>query len=260
MSPAPPGAGDEEVPLSMRRRAIARAMMRSLRESAQLTCAVRADVGRVVQAQRRYKEAFRDRHGRSLSPFPFVARAVALSLLEDPVMNSTIDEERGVVLRHAGVHLGVAVDDAAGLVVGKIPDAQQLATAELAAAIAGVADRIRAGTAKIDDVTGTTFTLTNTGSRGSVFDTPILNYPEVGILAVTAFERQLVPRGDDDDFEVALQWSTLLCLTYDHRLVDGADAARFLNRVAQRLREHDFDAELAASLGATPESAHSARS
>jgi pyruvate dehydrogenase E2 component (dihydrolipoamide acetyltransferase) len=162
------------------------------------------------------------------------------------VLNASIDTEAGTVTYHNGVDLGIAVDAPNGLVVPAIKDADTLTVVGLQRRIADLATRARDKKLIPDDVSGGTFTITNTGSRGSLFDTPILNPPEVGILATPAIEKRPVvvtdAAGNDT---IAIRQRTYLCLTYDHRLVDGADAARFLTDLAADLDGDGWDREVA---------------
>lgn len=231
-------------PLSRVRRAIASSMMTSLSTTAQLTAAVEVDMTRIMRLRDRSKDAFRATHGVGLSPFALVARAVCRVLPRHPAMNASIDTDAGTVTYHANVNLGIAVDTERGLLVPNVKDAQALDVAHMATAIADLAARSRDRRLTPDDISGGTFTLTNTGSRGTLFDTPILNPPEAAILAVCTIERRPVVVDDGGDGAIAIRWMSYLCLTYDHRLVDGADAARFLADLTWELEEEDLAVEL----------------
>jgi 2-oxoglutarate dehydrogenase E2 component (dihydrolipoamide succinyltransferase) len=230
--------------LSRIRRAIADSMMRSLQTSAQLTAAVEADVTSIMQLREQHKGAFRATHGVNLSPLALIARVVLEVLGRHPVLNAAIDVDAGTVTYHAGVNLGIAVDTDRGLLVPNIKDAQDLDVAGIARAIDDLATRSRERNVTPDDVFGGTFTITNTGSRGTMFDTPILNPPEAAILATCAIEKRPVVVEDEVGESVAIRSMTYLCLTYDHRLVDGADAARFLTEVKDRLATIDLSHEV----------------
>ncbi len=241
------GTGAVVVPLSRRRSAIARHMRASLAASAQLTCGVRVGLDEVMAVRAAAGHHFREATGIALSPLAFVARATCLALRDMPLFNSTFDAETGARTEHEQVNLGIAVDTEDGLVVANLKHADRLHTAELALGIAAMAEKVRAGKTRIEDVTGGTFTLSNTGSRGSTFDTPILNWPEVGIIAVPVVQRE--PRwedgeGSEDGGRFVPEWSTVLCLTYDHQVADGADAARFLQRVGSYLATWKFADEI----------------
>ena len=244
------GAGARTEPLSRMRRVIAQRMHDSIITTAQLTSAVEADVTRIMTLRARVRDAARARHGVSLSPMAFLAHATVRALALHPLLNASIDVEAGTMTLHAGVNLGIAVDAPNGLMVPVIRDAQELGPVSLQQRIADLADRARTRRITPDDLAGGTFTITNTGSRGSLFDTPILNPPEVGILATPAIEKRpvVVTDGDGRD-RIAIRHRTYLCLTYDHRLVDGADAARFLTDLAGLVDSDDWGPEVAELLG-----------
>ncbi|MDP9022755.1 MAG: 2-oxo acid dehydrogenase subunit E2 [Actinomycetota bacterium] len=232
--------------LSRVRASIARSMFRSIQTTAQLTAAREVDVSRVMQVRAKAKDAFRQREGVPLSPLPFIARAVCMVLPRHESLNASIDVDEGVAKYYETINLGVAVDAPQGLIVPNIKDAQDLTVPALARAIADVADRVRNKKLNPDDVQGGTFTITNTGSRGVLFDTPVLNPPESGILATPVIEKRPVVRSNELGDEIAIRWMTYLCLTYDHRMVDGADAARFLADLAEMIETHDWSAEVSA--------------
>ena len=239
-------AGARTEPLSRMRRVIAQRMHDSIITTAQLTSAVEADVTRIMTLRARVRDAARARHGVSLSPMAFLAHATVRALALHPLLNASIDVEAGTMTLHAGVNLGIAVDAPNGLMVPVIRDAQELGPVSLQQRIADLADRARTRRITPDDLAGGTFTITNTGSRGSLFDTPILNPPEVGILATPAIEKRPVVVTDADGMDtIAIRHRTYLCLTYDHRLVDGADAARFLSDLAGLVDSDDWGPEVA---------------
>jgi 2-oxoglutarate dehydrogenase E2 component (dihydrolipoamide succinyltransferase) len=162
-----------------------------------------------------------------------------------PAINASMDTEEGTATFHDYINLGMAVDTDRGLLVPNIKDAQGLDVAGLASGIADIATRTREKQISPDDVSGATFTITNTGSRGTLFDTPILNPPEVAILATCAIEKRAVVVTDETGGDaIAVRWMTYLCLTYDHRMIDGADAARFLQDLKYTLETHDFSNEV----------------
>jgi pyruvate dehydrogenase E2 component (dihydrolipoamide acetyltransferase) len=247
---SPPAVqGSRTEPLSRMRRVIAQRMTESLHSTAQLTSAVEADVTRIMALRARVRETARARHGVSISPMAFLADATVRALQMHPLLNASIDVEAGTVTMHAGVNLGIAVDAPNGLMVPVIRDAQRLGPVSLQQAIADLAERARTRRITPDDLAGGTFTITNTGSRGSLFDTPILNPPEVGILATPAIEkRPVVVTGEDGTDRIAIRHRTYLCLTYDHRLIDGADAARFLGDLAALVDSDDWGTEIDALL------------
>jgi pyruvate dehydrogenase E2 component (dihydrolipoamide acetyltransferase) len=231
--------------LSRLRRVIAERMTESLQISAQLTTVVEADLTRIAQLRSRAKGEFEAREGVKLTYLPFFAIATSEALREHPAVNSSIDLEAGTVTFHDSVHLGIAVDTDRGLLVPVIKDASDLNLAGLARRIDDLARRTRDNHITPDELGGGTFTLTNTGSRGALFDTPIINQPQVGILGTGAVVKRPVVVDDPTVGEViAIRYIAYLALTYDHRMVDGADAARFLETVKARLEAGEFEAEL----------------
>jgi 2-oxoglutarate dehydrogenase E2 component (dihydrolipoamide succinyltransferase) len=220
-------------------------MVESLQISAQLTTVVEVDLTRIARLRERAKGEFEAREGVKLSYLPFFAVATCEALREHPAVNSSIDVEAGTVTYHDSVHLGIAVDTPRGLLVPVIKDASDLNLPGLARKISDLAERTRDNHITPDELGGGTFTLTNTGSRGALFDTPIINQPQVGILGTGAVVKRAVVVDDPDVGEViAVRHMAYLALTYDHRMVDGADAARFLVTIKDRLEEGEFDAEL----------------
>jgi len=230
--------------LSRLRTVIAQRMVESLQISAQLTTVVEADITRIARLRERAKGEFEAREGVKLSFLPFFALATCEALREHPALNSSIDVEAGTATYHDAVHLGIAVDTPKGLLVPVVKDASDLNLAGLARKIGDLADRTRGNHITPDELGGGTFTLTNTGSRGALFDTPIVNQPQVGILGTGSVVKRAVVVDDPDVGEViAVRHMVYLALTYDHRMVDGADAARFLTTVKSRLEEGEFEAE-----------------
>jgi 2-oxoglutarate dehydrogenase E2 component (dihydrolipoamide succinyltransferase) len=227
------------------RAAIARRMVESLQVSAQLTTVVEVDVTRIARLRDQAKAGFAAREGVKLSFLPFFALAAVEALRTHPNVNASIDTEAGTVTYHDAEHLGVAVDTERGLLVPVIRNAGDLNLAGLARRIADLAERTRTNKVSPDELSGGTFTLTNTGSRGALFDTPIINQPQVAILGTGSVVRRAVIVDDPDLGEIIVPRSMVyLALTYDHRLVDGADAARFLTTVKERLEAGHFEAEL----------------
>ncbi|MEV4704928.1 2-oxoglutarate dehydrogenase, E2 component, dihydrolipoamide succinyltransferase [Actinoplanes sp. NPDC049316] len=227
------------------RATIARRMVESLQVSAQLTTVVEVDVTKIAQLRNRAKADFVAQNGVKLSFLPFFALAAVEALRQHPVVNSSIDQEAGTVTYHDGEHLGIAVDTPKGLVVPVIKDAGDLNLAGLAKRIADVADRTRNNKISPDELSGGTFTLTNTGSRGALFDTPIINQPQVGILGTGAVVKRAVVVDDPNLGELIVPRSMVyLALSYDHRIVDGADAARFLVTIKERLEAGQFEGDL----------------
>ncbi|MDQ1705350.1 MAG: hypothetical protein QOF18_1716 [Frankiaceae bacterium] len=231
--------------LSRLRTVIAKRMVESLQTSAQLTTVVEADLTRIARLRERAKDEFEAREGVKLSYLPFFALATCEALREHPAVNASIDMEAGTATYHDAVHLGIAVDTPRGLLVPVIKDASDLNLAGLARKVADLAERTRGNHITPDELGGGTFTLTNTGSRGALFDTPIINQPQVGILGTGSVVKRAVVVDDPDVGEViAVRRMVYLALTYDHRMVDGADAARFLTTIKTRLEEGEFDSEV----------------
>jgi len=231
--------------LSRPRQVIAQRMVESLQTSAQLTTVVEADVTAIARLRARAKQDFEAREGVKLSFLPFFALAAIEALKVHPKLNAVIDTANNQVTYHDAEHLGIAVDAERGLMVPVIHNAGDLNLGGLARKIADLANRTRSGQVSPDELAGGTFTLTNTGSRGALFDTPIINQPQVGILGTgTVVKRPVVVEDPALGEVIAVRSMVYLALTYDHRLVDGADAARFLVTIKERLEEGSFEAEL----------------
>jgi 2-oxoglutarate dehydrogenase E2 component (dihydrolipoamide succinyltransferase) len=241
---SPVGGGRTE-PLTPLRKVIAERMVASLRTSAQLTSVIEVDVTR-IEALRRRGEGAPALAGTRLSFLPFFARAAVEALQSHPDINARLDTEQGTVTRFDAVHLAIAVDTASGLMAPVIRDAGRLSTVGLALAIAELAARTRAGAVSPDELTGGTFTISNTGSRGALFDTPIINQPQVAILATGAVVRRpvVVNESVDGSEGIAIRSMAYLALTYDHRLIDGAAAAGFLVAIKKRLEGGQFEQDL----------------
>ncbi|MGH3718569.1 MAG: 2-oxoglutarate dehydrogenase, E2 component, dihydrolipoamide succinyltransferase [Pseudonocardiaceae bacterium] len=230
--------------MSRMRSVIATRMVESLQISAQLTTVVEADITRLARLRDRAKRDFETREGVKLSFLPFFAHATVEALKQHPKVNASIDTDKGEITYHGAEHLGVAVDTERGLLVPVIHDARDLNIAGLARRIADLAERTRTNKITPDEMSGGTFTISNTGSRGALFDTPIILQPQVGILGTgSVVKRPMVLSGEDGD-TIAIRSIIYLALSYDHRLVDGADAARFLNTIKQRLTDASFERDL----------------
>ncbi|MDQ2738529.1 MAG: 2-oxo acid dehydrogenase subunit E2 [Actinomycetota bacterium] len=218
------------------RQTIARRMVESLHTSAQLTTVVEVDVTNIARLRARHKDDFLRRTGIKLSYLPFFAKAAVEALGAHRMLNASLNADCTEVTYHQGCHLGMAVDSDKGLMVPVIRDAQDLGISGLARAISDVADRVRTGKVTADELGGGTFTLTNTGSRGALFDTPIINQPQTGILGTGAVVDRVVPlRDPDSTWRISVRSMAYLSISYDHRIVDGADAARFLGAIKHRL-------------------------
>ncbi|WP_262104269.1 2-oxoglutarate dehydrogenase, E2 component, dihydrolipoamide succinyltransferase [Arthrobacter sp. Marseille-P9274] len=227
------------------RQVIARRMRESLDTSTQLTQVIEVDVTKIAKLRAAAKNSFQQQNGVKLTFLPFFAKAVAEALKQHPKLNASYDEEKQEITYHNAEHLAIAVDTEKGLLVPVISDAGSLNMAGLAGKIADVADRTRTNKIGPDELSGGTFSITNLGSVGALFDTPIINQPQVGILGVGAIvKRPVVVTGPDGEDAVAIRSMVYLALTYDHRLVDGADAGRFLQTMKARLEGGAFEADL----------------
>jgi 2-oxoglutarate dehydrogenase E2 component (dihydrolipoamide succinyltransferase) len=239
-----PVAGTTE-PLTRLRKVIAERMVESLQISAQLTTVVEVDVTKIAAVRNRVKKSFEQREGVKLSFMPFFVKASVEALKQFPQINASIDMAAGTVTYYADENIGIAVDTERGLLVPVIHQAGDLNIAGIARQISDLAERTRTGKVSPDDLSGGTFTVTNTGSRGALFDTPIVNVPQVAILGTGAVVKRPVAVTDNSGADViAIRSMVYLALSYDHRLVDGADAARFLTTIKTRLEDTSFDAEL----------------
>jgi 2-oxoglutarate dehydrogenase E2 component (dihydrolipoamide succinyltransferase) len=231
------------VTMSRLRKVIAARMVESLQVSAQLTTVIEVDVTKIARLRDRSKESFEAREGVKLSFLPFFAVAVCEALKQHPVLNSSVEGDQ--ITYHGAEHLGIAVDTERGLLVPVIANAGDLNMGGVARKIADLAARTRDNKVTPDELGGGTFTLTNTGSRGALFDTPIINQPQVAILGLGAIvKRPMVVRGEDGGETIAIRSMVYLGLSYDHRVVDGADAARFLVTLKERLEGGAFESDL----------------
>ena len=241
-APAPSPLRGKTEPMSRLRKVIAARMVESLQTTAQLTTVVEVDVTAIARLRESAKEEFFKREGTKLSFMPFFAKAAVDALKSHPSLNASIDTDKGEVTYYDRENVAIAVDTEKGLLTPVIKDAGDLSVSGLARKIADVAERTRTNKITPDDLSGGTFTLTNTGSRGALFDTPILNLPQVAILGTGAVVKRPVVIDDPNLGEtITVRQMVYLALTYDHRLVDGADAARFLTDVKQRLEAGHFE-------------------
>ncbi|AWE42543.1 MULTISPECIES: 2-oxoglutarate dehydrogenase, E2 component, dihydrolipoamide succinyltransferase [unclassified Actinobaculum] len=225
------------------RQVIAKRMVESLQVSAQLTTVVEADVTRIVALRGAKKDEFLAKEGTKLTFLPFFVKAATDTLKSHPKLNATIDGKQVTYFDHE--HIGIAVDAPKGLTVPVIKNAGDLNIAGIAKAINDLAARTRNSTIKPDELSGSTFTITNTGSTGALFDTPIINQPEVAILGIGGIvKRPAAVRDADGNEVIGLRSMVYLALSYDHRLVDGADAGRYLKDLKARLEAGDFEADL----------------
>ncbi len=227
------------------RQTVSRRMVESLQTAAQLTQVIEVDVTRIAKLRSRSKSAFEQREGVKLTFLPFFAKAAVEALKQHPKLNASINEETKEVTYHGAEHLGIAVDTERGLLTPAIRDAGDLSISGLSHKIADLADRTRSNKVTPDELFGATFNLTNLGSQGALFDTPIIQLPQVGILGVgLVVKRPVVVTDENGDDAIAIRSMVYLALTYDHRLVDGADAGRFLSTVKHRLEEGAFEGDL----------------
>jgi 2-oxoglutarate dehydrogenase E2 component (dihydrolipoamide succinyltransferase) len=231
------------VTMTRLRKVIAARMVESLHVSAQLTTVVEVDVTKIARLRDRAKANFEAREGVKLSFLPFFAVSICEALKQHPVLNSSVEGDQ--ITYHGTEHLGIAVDTERGLLVPVISNAGDLNMGGIARKISDLAARTRDNKVTPDELGGGTFTLTNTGSRGALFDTPIINQPQVAILGLGAVvKRPMVVRGEDGGESIAIRSMVYLALSYDHRVVDGADAARFLVTLKERLEGGAFESDL----------------
>jgi 2-oxoglutarate dehydrogenase E2 component (dihydrolipoamide succinyltransferase) len=227
------------------RQTVSRRMVESLQTAAQLTQVIEVDVTRIAKLRAKSKTAFEQREGVKLTFLPFFAKATVEALKHHPKLNASISDDATEVTYHGVEHLGIAVDTDRGLLTPAIRDAGDLSISGLAHKIGDLAERTRANKVTPDELFGATFNLTNLGSMGALWDTPIIQLPQVGILGVgLVVKRPVVVTDENGDDTIAIRSMVYLALTYDHRLVDGADAGRFLATVKNRLEEGSFDGDL----------------
>jgi 2-oxoglutarate dehydrogenase E2 component (dihydrolipoamide succinyltransferase) len=244
-APSPSALRGRTEKLSRLRQVIAARMVESLHVSAQLTTVVEVDITRIARLRAQAKDDFERREGVKLSFLPFFAVAAVEALKAHPNVNSSVDTEANTVTYHEAEHLGIAVDTDRGLLVPVIHNAGDLNLGGIARKIADLAERTRTNKVSPDELGGGTFTLTNTGSRGALFDTPIINQPQVAILGTGAVVKRPVVVSDANLGEtIAIRSMVYLALSYDHRIVDGADAARFLTTMKERLEAGSFERAL----------------
>ena len=229
VQPVSISAEDERVPLSPVRRMIAENMVRSASQIPQAWTLVEVDVSGLVARRRSVRDGFRTREGINITYLPFVMKAVAESLKENPPLNSSWDDNAIIYKRR--INIGVAAAGRDGLVVPVVHDADTLSVAGLSRKIADLTDRARRGALTLDDVQGGTFTLNNTGALGSVLSQPLVNFPQAAILTTEAIVRRPVVIGDG----IAIRSMMNLCMSFDHRIMDGAEASAFINSVKTRV-------------------------
>ena len=229
--------------MSRLRQTIARRMVESLATAAQLTTIIEVDVTKIAALRARAKDAFVQRENTKLTFLPFFVKAATEALRFHPKLNATINDNEVTYFDHENI--GIAVDTERGLLVPVIKNAQGMSIADISRSINDLAARTRSATIGADELSGATFTVTNTGSGGALFDTPVVNMPETAIMGVgTIVKRPVVVKDELGNDSIAIRSMVYLSLSYDHRLVDGADASRFLMDVKRRLEEAAFESEL----------------
>ena len=230
-------------PMSRLRKVLAERAVASMQASAQLTSVVEVDVTRVAQLRSRVQADFTAKAGTKLSFMPFFTLAAAEALAAHPKINSTVEGEN--IVYHPSENISFAVDTERGLLTPVIRDASTLNLAQIAQQIGDLADRTRNNQLKPDELSGGTFTLTNTGSRGALFDTPVVFLPQSAILGTgIVAKRPAVVKDVDGNETIAIRSLVYLALSYDHRIIDGADASRYLMDVKARLEEGNFEPNL----------------
>ncbi len=235
VAPAAPSADEERVALTPVRRMIADAMVRSVTQIPHAWSMVEVDITNLVGLRNRERDRFRAREGVNLTYLPFALKAVASALKDNPTMNSSWGDDCIILKRR--INLGIAVAAPSGLVVPVIHDADRLSISGLAHAVADLSERARGGTLRLEDVQGGTFTVNNTGALGSVLGGPIINHPQAGILTTEAVQQRPVVIND----AIAIRWMMNLCLSFDHRINDGAESGAFMQSVKDRLEAMDGD-------------------
>ncbi|WP_460511106.1 2-oxoglutarate dehydrogenase, E2 component, dihydrolipoamide succinyltransferase, partial [Corynebacterium tapiri] len=219
-------------------------MVESLQTSAQLTHVQEVDMSRIWDLRKANKQAFIDAHGVNLTFLGFIVKATAEALVSHPNVNASYNAETKEMTYHADVNIGIAVDTPQGLLVPVIKKAQDKSLPEIAKEIVDLADRARNKKLRPDDLSGATFTVTNIGSEGALLDTPILTPPQAGILGTAAIEKRPVVVTEDGVDAIAIRYMCYLPFTYDHQIVDGADAGRFITTIKDRLETANFQADL----------------
>ena len=235
VAPATPAADEERVALTPVRRMIADAMVRSATQIPHAWSMVEVDITNLVGLRSRERDRFRAREGVNLTYLPFALKAVASALKDNPTMNASWGDDCIILKRR--INLGIAVAAPTGLVVPVIHDADRLSISGLAHAVSDLSERARGGTLRLDDVQGGTFTVNNTGALGSVLGGPIINHPQAGILTTEAVQQRPVVIND----AIAIRWMMNLCLSFDHRINDGAESGAFMQSVKARLEAMDGD-------------------
>ncbi|HEY9439315.1 MAG TPA: 2-oxo acid dehydrogenase subunit E2, partial [Streptomyces sp.] len=234
----------QTVKMTRMRKVIGENMMKALHSQAQLTSVVEVDITKVMRLRNEAKESFAAREGVKLSPMPFFVKAAAQALKAHPVVNARINDDEGTITYFDSENIGIAVDAEKGLMTPVIKGAGDLNIAGIAKKTAELAGKARGGGLTPDDMSGATFTISNTGSRGVLFDTVIVPPNQAAILGVGATVKRPAVIETPDGTVIGVRSMTYLSLSYDHRLVDGADAARYLGAVKAILEAGEFEVEL----------------
>ncbi|OHR22803.1 2-oxoglutarate dehydrogenase, E2 component, dihydrolipoamide succinyltransferase, partial [Corynebacterium sp. HMSC034A01] len=219
-------------------------MVESLQTTAQLTHVQEVDVTRVAELRKKVKPAFVEKHGANITYLAFFIKATAEALVSHPNVNASYDADAKEITYHSDVNIGIAVDTPMGLLVPVIKKVQDMNLADIAKAITDLASRARDKKLRPDDLSGATFTVTNIGSEGALLDTPVLTPPQAGILGTAAIEKRPVIVTEDGIDSIAIRQMCYLPFTYDHQLIDGADAGRFVTTIKDRIEQGDFEADL----------------
>ena len=230
------------VAMSRLRKVIAERAVASMQQTAQLTTVVEIDVTEVAELRQAAKDQFLQATGVKLTFLPFFVKAAAEALRVFPIINAVVEGE--TIVYPATENISIAVDTERGLLTPVLRNAGDKNIAAIAGDIADLAERTRTNQLSPDELAGGTFTVTNTGSRGALFDTPVVFLPQVAILGTGIVQKKPVVVTHNGDDSIAIRQTVFFALSYDHRIVDGADAARFLTMVKDRLESGDFDADL----------------
>ncbi|MFD7736674.1 2-oxoglutarate dehydrogenase, E2 component, dihydrolipoamide succinyltransferase, partial [Kitasatospora phosalacinea] len=241
---APSALRGQTVKMTRMRKVIGDNMVKALREQAQLTSVVEVDVTRIMSLRAKAKDSFLAREGVKLSPMPFFVKAAAQALKAHAVINARINEAEGTITYFDTENVGIAVDSEKGLMTPVIKGAGDLNIAGISKKTAELAAKVRDSKITPDELSGATFTISNTGSRGALFDTVIVPPNQVAILGIGATVKRPVVIESDGGTAIGIRDMTYLSLSYDHRLVDGADAARYLVAVKEILEAGEFEVEL----------------
>lgn len=234
----------QTVKMTRMRKVIGDNMMKALHSQAQLTSVVEVDITKLMKLRAAAKDSFAAREGVKLSPMPFFVKAAAQALKAHPVINARINEDEGTITYFDSENIGIAVDSEKGLMTPVIKGAGGLNLAGISKATAELAGKVRANKITPDELSGATFTISNTGSRGALFDTVIVPPNQVAILGIGATVKRPAVIETAEGTVIGIRDMTYLSLSYDHRLVDGADAARYLSAVKAILEAGEFEVEL----------------